>query len=262
MSHRIHPTTAVLIPALNESENFGKVLGQVPTWVAQRVVCDNGSTDDTSLVAAAAGAQVVHEPRRGYGAACHAAYQFALQNSPNAIPEVLVFLDGDNSADPTEIDQLVGALVDGPFDLVIGSRTRGGAEKGALTALQRFGNWLSCRLTALFFGVTYTDLGPFRAIRTEALQRLALNDMGFGWTIQMQVRAARMGLRIGEVPVRYRNRLAGRSKVSGSLRGAVGAGTRILFIIFAEAWDAARTAVSAAATRVQQRLKRTFFLNG
>ena len=229
---------AVIIPALNEEETIGQVIDAVPSWVDRILVGNNGSTDGTAHEALKHGAVVVEEPFRGYGAACLAAMG-ALDSpgSPDA-PGVVVFLDGDLSDNPEQMDILVEPILKRGFDLVIGSRVMGRCERGALTITQRFGNWLSCRLTRLFFGVSYTDLGPFRAVRRSALEALELNDRAFGWTIQMQVRAARKGLSITEVPVDYRNRRGGDSKVSGTLRGVIGAGTTILYIIFAEAIDA------------------------
>ncbi len=229
---------AVIIPALNEEKTIGRVIDAVPSWVDRILVGNNGSTDGTAQEALKHGAVVVDEPFRGYGAACLAAVE-AL-DSPGApdAPGVVVFLDGDLSDDPKQMDTLVEPILERGFDLVIGSRVMGRCEPGALTVTQRFGNWLSCRLTRLFFGVSYTDLGPFRAVRRSALDALELNDRAFGWTIQMQVRAARKGLSITEVPVDYRNRRGGDSKVSGTLRGVIGAGTTILYIIFAEAIDA------------------------
>jgi glycosyltransferase involved in cell wall biosynthesis len=221
---------AVIIPALNEQQSIGKVIDAIPSWVDKVVVADNGSTDGTAEVARGHGAMVVHEPRRGYGAACLAG--LAAIEQPNQ-PDVIVFLDGDYSDYPQEMDRLLRPILQDEADLVIGSRVRGQAEPGSLTIPQRFGNALACGLIRLFTGVVFTDLGPFRAIRTSSLLALRMDDQDFGWTVQMQVRAARMGLRIVELPVSYRARV-GKSKISGTMRGVVSAGTKILYTIFRE----------------------------
>jgi glycosyltransferase involved in cell wall biosynthesis len=218
---------AVVIPALNEERPLGQVLAELPrSAVREVVVVDNGSTDRTAGVARAAGATVVSEPRRGYGAACLAGLAH-LRGHP---PGVVAFLDADASDDPTQLPEVLAPILEGRADLVIGSRTRGGHEPGSLTAAQVAGNRLAVILLRLLFGVRATDLGPFRAIRWEALERLGMRDRDYGWTVEMQARAARAGLRTVEVPVRYRRRL-GRSKISGTVRGALGAGWKILFTI-------------------------------
>ena len=218
---------AVVIPALNEERALPQVLEAIPPWVTQVIVADNGSTDATASLAQRAGATVVHEPKRGYGAACLAGLA-ALDR-----PDVVVFMDGDFSDHPQEMVQLVGPIARDEADLVIGSRVLGSAEPGALTPQQRFGNALACALIRRFFRVRYTDLGPFRAIRYASLIRLNMNDRDFGWTVQMQVRAAKLGLRAIETPVSYRRRI-GKSKISGTLRGVFLAGTKILSTIFQE----------------------------
>lgn len=222
---------AVIIPALNEAEAIGKVIAAVPDWVDDILVADNGSTDGTGGVAVEAGARVVSEPRRGYGSACLAA--LAALTRPH-LPDVVVFLDGDYSDHPEEMSRLVDPIARGEADLVIGSRVLGTCERGALTVTQRFGNWLSCALIRLFWGARHTDLGPFRAIRRDCLDRLDMRDPDYGWTVEMQVKAAQRQLRTVEVPVCYRPRI-GQSKVSGTLRGVWGAGTKILYTILATA---------------------------
>jgi glycosyltransferase involved in cell wall biosynthesis len=215
---------AAVIPALNEAGSIGLVIGDLPrAWVERTVVCDNGSTDATASAAAAAGAVVVSEPRRGYGAACLRALE-ALAPDP---PDVVLFLDADRSDDATEAPALLAPILDGRADFVIGSRALGGAEPGSLTPAQRVGNRLAAALLRLLYGVRTTDLGPFRAIRWGALRDLRMADRDFGWTVEMQVKAARRGLRTMEVPVRYRRRI-GRSKISGTVRGTILAGTKIL----------------------------------
>lgn len=215
----------VIIPAYNEEEAIGRVIGDIPSAVRQVVVVDNGSTDGTAAAATAAGARVVHEARRGYGQACLSG--LAVLDDP----QVVVFLDGDYSDYPEEIPALLAPIEAGEADLVIGSRVSGERQKGALTPQQRFGNWLATRLIRLFFGVRFTDLGPFRAVEAGALRRLEMADRDFGWTVEMQVKAARLGLRCVEVPVRYRVRI-GTSKISGTLKGTLRAGHKILWTIF------------------------------
>ncbi len=190
------------------------------------VVVDNGSTDGTAAVARAAGATVVREPRRGYGAACLAGLAH-LRAHP---PELVAFLDADASDDPAQLPEVLAPLLEGRADLVVGSRVRGVPAPGSLTLPQVLGNRLAVALLVLLFGVRFTDLGPFRAIRWAALERLGMRDRGYGWTVEMQARAARAGLRAVEVPVRYRRRI-GRSKISGTVRGVFGAGAKILLTI-------------------------------
>jgi glycosyltransferase involved in cell wall biosynthesis len=227
-------SVAVVIPALDEERSIAAVVAAVPRGggastfaVSDVVVVDNGSRDGTAVAARTAGARVMAEPRRGYGAACLAGLAW-LGWYP---PDVVAFVDADASDDPAELPRLLAPLVEGRADLVIGSRVLGASEPGALTPVQRFGNGLATALIARLFGVRFSDLGPFRAVRWEALERLAMRERGYGWTVEMQARAARLGLRCVEVPVSYRRRRTGRSKVSGTLRGSVGAGAKILFTI-------------------------------
>ena len=217
-------TVGVVIPALDEERAIGRVLAEVPAWVDRIVVVDNGSTDRTAAVARSHGAMVVTEPERGYGAACLAGI------AALGAVDIVVFLDGDYSDHPGEMALLVDPIATGAADLVIGSRELGGAEAGALTPQQRLGNRLACFLMRCLWGVAYTDLGPFRAIGREALGRLGMADRNYGWTIEMQIKAARLGLAIREVPVSYRPRI-GVSKVSGTLKGSVLAGAKILATI-------------------------------
>ena len=218
---------AVIIPALNEEQALGQVLAAIPHAVVREiVVVDNGSTDRTADVARAAGATVVREPRRGYGAACLAGLARLAANPPG----IVVFIDADASDDPAELPAVLAPIREGRADLVVGSRVRGEHEPGSLTAAQMAGNRLATFLLRALFGVRYTDLGPFRAIRWAALERLRMRDRDYGWTVEMQARAARAGLAALEVPVRYRRRV-GRSKISGTLRGVIGAGWKILLTI-------------------------------
>ena len=222
----MHSAIAVIIPAYNEEAAIGKVLEAIPrSLVKQVIVVDNGSTDGTSARVLQVGAELVREPRRGYGQACLSGIG-ALKNI-----EIVVFLDGDYSDYPEEMEALLTPILHGRADLVIGSRTLGEREKGALLPQARFGNALATCLIRWLFGVKYTDLGPFRAIRFGTLKRLQMEDRNFGWTVEMQVKAARLGVQIVEVPVRYRRRI-GTSKISGTLSGAVRAGYKILWTIF------------------------------
>ena len=223
---------AAVIPALDEEQSLPQVLDAIPRsgalWrLGEVVVVDNGSTDRTAEVAGRAGATVVSEPRRGYGSACLAGLAH-LSRDP---PDIVAFLDADLSDDPRQLPELLALLLEGRADLVIGSRALGVREPGALTPVQEFGNRLATTLMAWFFGGRFTDLGPFRAVRWEALQRLRMRDRDYGWTVEMQARALRAGLRTAEVPVRCRKRARGRSKVSGTLSGVLGAGAKILFTL-------------------------------
>lgn len=218
---------SVIIPALNEELTIGRVIEAIPKdQVHEILVADNGSSDRTALVARQAGARVVSAPRRGYGSACLAGIA-AMDN-----PAVVVFLDGDFSDDPTDLPRLLAPIERGEAELVIGSRVLGKPEPGALQPQQRFGNALATRLIRLLFGARFTDLGPFRAITRQALERLEMGDPDYGWTVEMQVKAARLGVRFMEVPVHYRKRGGGKSKVSGTLWGSLSAGRKILLTIF------------------------------
>lgn len=229
-----NPKVSVVIPALNEEASIGPtvsgILGVNPRGLIEIVVTDNGSTDQTAVRAKAAGARVVSQPERGYGAACLAAIS-ALDDQTN----IILFMDADLSDVPEEAAKLIAPIIAGDADLVIGSRALGTVEKGAMSGPQKFGNWLAPTLVRLIWGVRYTDLGPFRAIRRTALEQLAMADRDFGWTIEMQVRAAKIGLRIKEHPACYRKRI-GVSKISGTIRGVFLAGWKILFVIAREAF--------------------------
>lgn len=217
----------VLIPARNERASLPRVLADLPRERLRRlVVVDNASTDGTGALAAAAGAEVLREERPGYGSACLCGIHFLAEDPP----DVLVFLDADYSDHPEELPRLVRPIADGEADLVIGSRILGERQRGALLPQARFGNWLACRLIHLLYGLRFTDLGPFRAIRWDALERLEMRDRDFGWTAEMQVKAARRGMRVVEVPVSYRRRI-GRSKITGTVRGTVLAGYKIVWTI-------------------------------
>jgi glycosyltransferase involved in cell wall biosynthesis len=216
-------TTVVIIPALNEAGNIYRlVLEVLATTPVQVIVVDNGSTDATAEEARAAGAQVVYEERRGYGYACAAGVAAAKG------ADILAFLDGDYSFLPGELPTILTPLLAGEADLVLGSRYRGHIAPGAMPPQQRFGNWLVARLMKALYGLPLTDLGPYRAIRYPLLISLNMQEMTFGWPTEMIVKAAQQQARIIEVPVSFHNRRAGRSKVSGTLRGTILAGWFIL----------------------------------
>lgn len=221
----------VIIPALNEAPSLPLVLGDLPA-VGQVIVVDNGSSDDTARVAAQQGVRVVLELRRGYGAAClrglAAIREFATQGQ--SAPRIVVFVDADYSDHPDLLPQLVAPLRDDTADLVLGSRLLGHREPGAMPPQSVYGNRLACFLMRVLFAAQYTDLGPFRAIRYDRLCDLHMEDRNFGWTIEMQIKAVRAGLRIREIPVPYRCRV-GQSKISGTLNGTLRAGTKILYTI-------------------------------
>ncbi len=220
---RAHVT--VIIPARNEEDSIGKVLKAIPpAEVDHVIVCDNGSQDRTATIARQHGAEVAYEPHAGYGAACLC----ALEKLPPST-DIVAFLDADFSDDPSEISKLLKPIRDGEYDLVLGSRVAA-ALPGALTPQQRFGNWLATRLLAIIYRKTFTDLGPFRAITRKALHKIEMKDRGMGWTIEMQLKALRHKMRILEVPVSYRPRI-GESKISGTIRGSVRAGCKILYLI-------------------------------
>jgi glycosyltransferase involved in cell wall biosynthesis len=216
---------SVIIPALNEEDSIGRVLGDIPAGLAHEVILvDNGSTDRTPEIAAGLGARVFSEKRRGYGYACLKGIEMLDH------PDVVVFLDADYSDHPEEMRDLVRPIVAGEADLVIGSRVLGNREKDALPAHAQFGNRLAGAMIQMLFGFRYSDLGPFRAIRYASLQQLEMADRTWGWTVEMQIKAIRHGLRIREIPVSYRKRI-GRSKISGTVLGSLKAGSKIIWTI-------------------------------
>ncbi|HUZ46640.1 MAG TPA: glycosyltransferase family 2 protein [Terriglobia bacterium] len=219
---------ALIIPALNEAETIGPLLRQIPANLfSQIIVVDNGSRDLTAETALAAGAQVIREPRRGYGQACISGLE-QLKPSINAV----VFMDADLSDDPQDLERLIRLFGQSSWDMVMGSRVLGSAEKGALTPIQRFGNWLTTRLIVLLWNVHFTDLGPLRILRRDSLERLKLQDRTYGWNVEMQAKAAQLGLKTLESPVNYRQRQSGRSKISGSISGSFRAGVKILWTVY------------------------------
>lgn len=224
------PTTVdVVIPAFNEQASLPAVLIDLPRPPVRRVVvADNNSTDATAEVARAGGAEVVPAPRQGYGSACLAGLAHLRASGP---PAIVVFIDADYSDHPEELPALIAPILDDRADLVIGSRTLGERERGALLPQARAGNLVACWLIRLLYGHHYSDLGPFRAIRWSALERLGMEDPDFGWTAEMQVKALRHDLRVVDVPVRYRKRV-GVSKITGTLKGTILAGYKILWTVF------------------------------
>lgn len=217
-------SVGVVIPALDEEQAIAKVIAEIPAWVDRIVVVDNGSRDATAERARAAGAKVVTEAERGYGAACLRGIAALGDVS------IIVFLDGDHSDQPAEMAMLVDPIAAGDCQFVLGARRGKGVHAGSLTPQQRFGNWLACRLMRLLWRTDYTDLGPFRAIDADALKGLGMVDRNYGWTIEMQIKAALAGLTAREVEVGYRQRI-GTSKISGTLKGTVMAGVKILWLI-------------------------------
>ena len=213
---------AVIIPALNEEDSLPLVLSEMPN-VGVVFVVDNGSTDRTAEVAIAGGARVLTQPARGYGNACQVGIQAAKAHDA----EVVVIIDADHSFDPQQIPQLVEPVLKGHADIVLGDRTST-AEPGALTLQQRVGNRVATALIDVITGHTYQDMGPFRAVRTESLLQMAMEDPNYGWNVEMQIKAVRHGLRITELPVTCRVRQAGESKISGSVRGSIAAGVKMM----------------------------------
>ena len=222
-------TIDVLIPAFNEEESIGKVIRDIPKFIRNIVVVNNNSTDNTPLVAAEAGAMVLEERQMGYGKACMTGMSYLA--SLESLPDILVFLDGDYSDYPEQMREVIKPILEDDFDMVIGSRAKGNRQSGSMTIPQVFGNWLSTSLMKWIYKVEYSDLGPFRAIKWEKLMALGMVDQNYGWTIEMQIKAAKQGLKTTEVPVDYRKRI-GVSKVSGTVKGVFGAGYKILWTIW------------------------------
>jgi glycosyltransferase involved in cell wall biosynthesis len=218
----------VIIPAFNEERSICQVVQSIPRRaVSEIIVVDNGSTDRTAQAARDAGATVLAEPRRGYGHACLRGIAHARAKRP----EIIAFLDGDYSDYPEELPRLLAPIEDEGYDLVIGSRMKGEREPGAMLPQAVVGNVIATFLIRLFWGYSFTDLGPFRAVRSDALERMRMSDPTYGWTVEMQIKAARLGLRCTEVPVRYRKRI-GESKVTGTLAGTLKASLKIPYTIF------------------------------
>ncbi len=219
----------VVIPAYNEEDSIALVLADIPQQLVREVVvCDNASSDDTARVARWAGATVVEETRKGYGSACLKALSYI--EAKEIVPDIIVFLDADYSDYPQQMHMLIDQMAKRHLDLVIGSRALGERERGSMMPQQIFGNWLATFLIRLLYGYRFSDLGPFRAIRYESLKAINMQDRDFGWTVEMQVKAAQAGLKCGEVAVNYRKRI-GTSKVSGTIKGTIMAGYKIIWTI-------------------------------
>jgi glycosyltransferase involved in cell wall biosynthesis len=228
----MQPRILVIIPAYNEAESIGKVVGDIPTgWVQEVVVVNNNSTDATEANARAAGATVLREDKKGYGHACLCGIAYANAKQGADRPEIIVFIDGDYSDYPGELPLLIAPIVEQGHDMVIGSRALGAREKGSMTPQQVFGNWLATTLIRWFYRTRYTDLGPFRAIKLEQLLALQMQDTTYGWTVEMQLKAAKKRFKTSEVAVTYRRRI-GVSKISGTVKGTIMAGYKILYTIF------------------------------
>ncbi len=224
------PIVKVIIPAFNEQNAVGLVIDEIPrSLIDEIIVIDNGSTDDTWKIAKEKGATVLKEEIKGYGKACLKGLSYVAES--NQKPEVIVFLDGDHSDYPEEMEKLVAPILNNEADFVIGSRALGNRETGSMTVPQVFGNWLATSLIRLFYGASFTDLGPFRAIKYQKLVDLQMEDTSYGWTVEMQLKAAKNGLRSIEVPVPYRKRI-GFSKISGTVSGTIMAGYKIIWTIF------------------------------
>jgi glycosyltransferase involved in cell wall biosynthesis len=230
MPASLQPIIIVIIPALNEEKSISKVIEEIPLQaVTEIIVVDNASTDSTARVAKASGATVLYESTPGYGNACLKGIDYCRNRKP--APNIIVFLDGDYSDYPEQVTDLIQPILRNEADLVIGSRALGNREKGSMTPQQVFGNWLATTLLKFFYNVRFTDLGPFRAINFQSLLALDMKDRTYGWTVEMQLKAAKKKLRCVEVPVRYRKRI-GVSKISGTVKGTIMAGYKILHTIF------------------------------
>jgi len=223
------PSIKVIIPAYNEADSIKKVIGDIPTLVSEIIVVSNNSSDATETIARKAGATVLKEERRGYGYACLKAMEYI--SELHSKPDIIVFLDGDYSDYPEQLLEIIEPIIKGKIDFVVGARDKKLREKGSMTSPQIFGNWLATRLMQLFFRSKFTDLGPFRAITYTKLLDLNMEDKTYGWTVEMQLKALLQKYSYVEVPVKYRNRI-GDSKVSGTIKGTIFAGVKILGWIF------------------------------
>jgi glycosyltransferase involved in cell wall biosynthesis len=224
------PKIVVIIPAYNEENSIAKVVDDIPPGLVDEViVVNNNSNDDTGINARNAGATVLHEERPGYGFACLKGIEYIKQLQP--VPDIVVFIDADYSDLPEEMPLLLQPIINNGMDMVIGSRALGKKEKGSMTVQQVFGNWLATRLLKIIYRIRYTDLGPFRAIRYDKLLEINMQDTTYGWTVEMQLKAAKLKMKIIEVPVSYRKRI-GHSKISGTVKGTVLAGYKIITTIF------------------------------
>lgn len=223
------PVIKVIIPAFNEEKSIAKVIAEIPDFVKEIVVVNNNSTDQTVQVAAKAGATVLTEKSKGYGYACLKGIDYLSQKGKT--PDILVFLDGDFSDFPQELPKVIQPIIDNRADFVVGARVKELRESGSLTPQQVFGNWLACFLMKILYQSSFTDLGPFRAIRWSTLEKLYMGDKTYGWTIEMQLKILRQKIAYEEVPVSYKKRI-GVSKVSGTVKGTIFAGMKIIGWIF------------------------------
>lgn len=224
------PKIVVIIPAYNEENSIARVVNDIPAGLVNEViVVNNNSNDDTDKNANNAGATVLYEDRPGYGYACLKGIEYAKQMHP--LPDIVVFIDADYSDHPEEMPLLLESIINDGMDMAIGSRALGKKEKGSMTIPQVFGNWLATRLLKIFYDVRYTDLGPFRAIRYDRLIEIDMQDKTYGWTVEMQLKAAKLKMKVIEVPASYRKRI-GKSKISGTVKGTVLAGYKIITTIF------------------------------
>lgn len=225
----INPDIKVIIPAFNEADSISSVIAEIPNSVSEIIVVNNNSSDNTAINAENAGATVLTENRKGYGYACLKGMEYIAKQSN--IPDIIVFIDGDYSDYPEELNKLVEPILKDDKDFVIGARVKRLREEGSMTPQQIFGNWLATFLMKLFFSATFTDLGPFRAIKYDKLLELQMEDKTYGWTVEMQLKALKKKLSYTEIPVRYKKRI-GVSKVSGTVKGSIFAGIKILGWIF------------------------------
>ncbi len=225
----MEPRIKIIIPAYNEEDSIAKVINDIPKNVSEVVVVSNNSTDNTELNAKNAGATVLQESRRGYGYACLKGMEHIAKQETK--PDIIVFLDGDYSDYPEQLTEIVAPIINDNIDFVIGSRVKRLRENGSMTPQQVFGNWLATFLMKVFFGAKFTDLGPFRAIKYDKLLALEMEDKTYGWTVEMQLKAIKRKFTYTEIPVKYRNRI-GVSKVSGTVKGTILAGVKILSWIF------------------------------
>ena len=223
------PTIKVIIPAFNEEKSIANVIAEIPDFVEEIVVVNNNSTDQTAQVATKAGANVLTEKSKGYGYACLKGIDYLSQKDKT--PDILVFLDGDFSDFPQELTKIIQPIIKGSVDFVVGARVKELRASGSLTPQQVFGNWLACFLMKILYQSSFTDLGPFRAIRWKTLENLKMSDKTYGWTIEMQLKVLRQKISYQEVPVSYKKRI-GVSKVSGTVKGTIFAGVKIIGWIF------------------------------
>ena len=223
------PTIKVIIPAFNEEKSIAKVIAEIPDFVEEIVVVNNNSTDQTAQVATKAGANVLTEKSKGYGYACLKGIDYLSQKDKT--PDILAFLDGDFSDFPQELTKIIQPIIEGSVDFVVGARVKELRASGSLTPQQVFGNWLACFLMKILYQSSFTDLGTFRAIRWETLENLKMSDKTYGWTIEMQLKVLRQKISYQEVPVSYKKRI-GVSKVSGTVKGTIFAGVKIIGWIF------------------------------